>query len=241
MAKTFREWAVDQGTLFPSNLLDLVPEGHVAHFVRNLMLEELDLGEIYASYSEERGYPPYHPAMMTALLLYGYCQGIYSSRRIARACLERVDFMAIVGTDAPDFRTVNKFRKRHLEALGGLFRQVLRLCRKAGMVRMGHVALDGTKMRANASRHKAMSYGRMKKAEAELERQVAEWFENAEAIDQYEDEQYGKDRRGDELPDWVADKQKRLEKIRQAASRTIRRARPATRRRRTSPIRRAGS
>jgi transposase len=216
MAKTFREWDVDQGALFPPNLLDLVPEGHVAHFVRNRVLEELDLGEVYASYSEERGYPPYHPAMMTALLLYGYCQGIYSSRRIARACRERVDFMAIVGTDAPDFRTVNKFRKRHLKALGGLFRQVLRLCRKAGMARMGHVALDGTKMRANASRHKAMSYGRMKKAEAELERQVAEWFEKAEAIDQYEDEQYGKDRRGDELPDWVADKQKRLEKIRQA-------------------------
>ena len=216
MAKTFREWDVDQGMLFPANVMDLVPEGHVAHFVRNLVLEELDLDEIYASYTEERGYPPYHPGMMTALLLYGYCQGIYSSRRIARACSERVDFMAIVGMDAPDFRTVNKFRKRHLKALGGLFRQVLRLCRKAGMARMGHVALDGTKMRANASRHKAMTYGRMKKAEKELERQVADWFEKAEAIDRLEDEQYGEDRRGDELPDWVADKQKRIEKIRQA-------------------------
>ena len=156
MAKTFREWDVDQGILFPANVMDLVPEGHVAHFVRNWVLEELDLSEIYASYTEERGYPPYHPAMMTAMLLYAYCQGIYSSCRIARACTERVDLMAIVGMDAPDFRTVNKFRKRHLKALGSLFRQVLRLCRKAGMVRMGHVALDGTKMRANVSRHKAM-------------------------------------------------------------------------------------
>ena len=216
MAKTFREWDVDQSVLFPPNVMDLVPEGHVSRFVKNLVVEELDLSEIVKQYEEERGYPPYHPAMMTALILYGYCQGIYSSRRIARACGERVDFMAIVGMDAPDFRTVNKFRKRHLEALRGLFGQVLRLCRKAGMVRMGHVALDGTKMRANASRHKAMSYGRMKKAEKEIARQVDQWLEKAEAIDRLEDEQYGVDRRGDELPDWVADKQKRLEKIRQA-------------------------
>ena len=216
MAKTFREWDVNQSVLFPANVRDLVPEGHVAHFVRNLVVEELDLRAILDSYREERGYPPYDPVMMTALLLYSYCQGIYSSRRIAGACAERVDFMVIVGRVGPDFRTVNNFRKRHLEALRGLFGQVLQLCRKVGMVRMGHVALDGTKMRANASRHKAMSYGRMKKAEQKLVRQVDEWFEKAEAIDQSEDEQYGADRRGDELPDWVANKQKRLEKIRQA-------------------------
>lgn len=216
MAKTFREWDVNQSVLFPPNVKDLVPEGPVAHFVRNMVVEELDLSEIENSYQEERGYPPYNPAMMTALVLYSYCRGIYSSRRIARACIERVDFMAIAGMDAPDFRTVNNFRKRHLEALRGLFGQVLRLCRKAGMARMGHVALDGTKMRANASRHKAMSYGRMKKAERELAQQVDQWFEKAEAIDRSEDEQYGADRRGDELPEWVANKQKRLEKIRQA-------------------------
>lgn len=216
MGKTFREWDLSQGVLFPANVMDLVPEGHVVHFVRNLVMEELDLSAILDSYKEERGYPPYHPAMMTAVLLYSYCQGIYSSRRIARACGERVDFMAVVGMDAPDFRTVNDFRKRHLKALGGLFGQVLRLCRKAGLVRMGHVALDGTKMRANASKRKAMSYGRMKKAAEDLERQVSEWLDKAEAIDRMEDELYGSDRSGDELPDWVANKQKRLEKIRHA-------------------------
>ncbi len=216
MAKTFREWDLDQGMLFPAHVKDWVPEGHLAHFVRNLVMEELDLRAILSCYQEERGYPPYHPGMMSALVLYSYCQGVYSSRRIAQACRERVDFMAIVGTNAPDFRTVNDFRKRHLEGLKGLFDQVLRLCRKAGMVRMGHVSLDGTKIRANASKHKAMSYGRMKKVEREWSQQIDEWFEKAKAIDRKEDEQYGPDRRGDELPDWVADKKKRLEKIRQA-------------------------
>lgn len=202
--------------LLPPSVLDFVPEKHLAHFVRKLTLEQLDLRAIVDSYDEERGYPPYHPVMMTGLMLYAYCQGIYASRRIASACEQRVDFMAITGMQQPDFRTVSLFRKRHLKALSELFGQVLRLCRKAGMVKLGHVALDGTKMRANASKHKAMSYGHMKKTEAELAAEVQRWFDQAEAIDEQEDTEYGADKRGDELPDWVADKQKRLEKIRQA-------------------------
>lgn len=213
MAKTFRSWDVAQIGLLPPSVKDLVPEGHLAHFVRNTVRETLDLSEILQEYTEERGYPPYHPVMMTALLLYAYCQGVYSSRRMAKACQERVDFMAVTAREAPDFRTVSDFRKRHLKALGGLFIQVLKLCQKAGLVTLGHVALDGTKVKANASKHKAMSYGRMSKAEAELKAEVEKWFEKAEAIDRAEDEQYGPDRRGDELPEWVANKEKRLEKI----------------------------
>jgi transposase len=178
--------------------------------------EQLDLRAIFATYQEERGFPPFHPAMMTALLLYAYTQGIYSSRRIARACEERVDFMAVTAMQKPDFRTVNEFRKRHLKALGGLFKQVLRLCQKAGLVKLGHVALDGTKVKANASKHKAMSYARMAKAEAELHAEVARWFTEADAADASEDTEHGEAHRGDEMPAWVADKQKRLEAIREA-------------------------
>jgi transposase len=216
MAKTFREWNPEQSVMFPPTVLDLVEKDDLVHFVRNLVLEQLDVSEILGQYQEERGYPPMHPQMMTALLLYSYSQGIYSSRRIARACKQRVDYMALTGMQKPDFRTINLFRQRHLKALGGLFEQVLRLCEKAGLVKLGHVAIDGTRIRANASKHKSMSYGRMKKAEKDLAAEVKGWFEEAERIDREEDELYGADRRGDELPDWVADKQKRLEKIRQA-------------------------
>jgi transposase len=194
---------------------DLVPEGDPAHFVRDLVRDELDLSAILDTYDEERGYPPYHPAMMTALLLYAYMQGLYSSRRIARACQTRVDFMAVTAIQQPDFRTINKFRKRHLEALAALFGQVLRLCQRAGMVSLGHVALDGTKIQANASKRKAMSYERMKKTEKELEAIVRDWLAKAEAIDSEEDRELG-ERRGDEMPEWVADKAKRLERLRAA-------------------------
>ena len=157
--------------------------------------------------------------MMTAVLLYAYCQGIYPSRRIAKACRERVDFMAVTGMQMPDFRTISDFRKRHLAALGELFVQVLRLCQQAGLVKLGHVALDGTELKANASKHKAMSYGRMKKAEAELQTIVSGWLRQAQAADAREDEEHGADQSGEELPDWVRHKQGRLEKIREARAR----------------------
>src|SRR5437763_13385210 len=179
MSKTFRPWDVDQAWLLPPSIRDFVPAGHLAHFVRDTVWDCLDLAAIFAAYGEERGYPPYHPAMMTALLLYGYSQGIYSSRRLAKACEERVDFMAVTGMSRPDFRTISDFRKRHLKALSGLFVQILELCRAAGLVKLGHVALDGTKIKANASKHKAMSYDRMGAAEEKLSAEVADWMAKA--------------------------------------------------------------
>jgi transposase len=216
MAKTFREWTPEQTVMFPPSPLDLVGKDELAHFIRALVLEQLDLSEILNQYQEERGYPPFHPAMMTAVLLYSYCQGIYSSRRMARACKQRVDFMALTSMQKPDFRTVNLFRRRHLRALGGLFGQVLRLCQKAGLVKLGHVAVDGTRIRANANKRKSMSYSRMKKTEADLQAEVDRWFAEADRIDQEEDALYGADKSGDEMPDWVSDKQERLKRIQQA-------------------------
>ena len=148
MSKTFRPWKIDQPLLLPASVQDFVGGDHLARFFVALVLEHLELGEIEASYGSERGQPPFDPAMMTALLLYAYCNGVYSSRRIGKAARERVDFTSIVGLDPPDFRTVSDFRKRHLKALAGLFAQVLKLCEQAGLVKLGHVALDGTKIKA---------------------------------------------------------------------------------------------
>jgi transposase len=216
MSKTYRAWDVDQPLLLPPSVQELVPAGHVAHFVRDLVRDTLDLSAILDEYRELRGYPPYHPAMMTALLLYAYCQGVYSSRRIAQACEQRVDFMAVTARQQPDFRTISDFRRRHLPALGALFGQVLALCEQAGLVKLGHVALDGTKVQANASKHKAMSYGRMKQRAAELAAEVQQWLEQAATVDAAEDEALGRERRGDELPAWVTNKQQRLAKLREA-------------------------
>jgi len=215
MSKTFRPWLVDQPHLLPRSVQEFVPAGHVAHFIRDMVRDDLDLSAILDTYTEMRGYPPFDPRMMTALLLYGYSRGVYSSRRLARACEERLDFMTVTAQNQPDFRTISEFRRRHLEALSGLFLQVLKLCQKAKLVELGHVALDGTKMKANASKHKAMSYGRMKKTEPELAAEVDAWLKAAEAADAEEDGALG-DKRGDEMPDWVANKAKRREKIREA-------------------------
>jgi transposase len=216
MSKTFRAWDVDQGWLLPASLHQFVPPGHLAHFVRDTVREALDLSAITGVYTSEQGQPPYHPGMLVALLLYGYSRGIYSSRQLARACEERVDMMAVTGLNKPDFRTISTFRRRHLVALRGLFVQVLRLCQKAGLVKLGHVAVDGTKLRANASRHKAMSYKRMAEQERSLEAEVKAWLDQAQAADAAEDAQHGADHRGDETPAWMADKQRRLERIRAA-------------------------
>jgi transposase len=216
MSKTFRPWKIEEPLFLPPTVQDFVGREHLARLVLSLVLEAIDLSEITGTYGSERGQPPFSPTMMTALLLYAYCCGVYSSRRIAKACRERVDFMSIVGLDAPDFRTISDFRKRHLKALGGLFTQVLQLCEKAGLVKLGHVALDGTKIKANASKHKAMSYGRMEERATELEAEVAGWLRTAEAADAEEDKLHGPDKTGEEMPKWVADKQQRIEKIRQA-------------------------
>ena len=215
MSKQFRPWKIDDIQLLPPSVQDYVAEDHLSRFIVRLVRESLDLKEVEGSYRSEVGQPPFDPGLMTALMLHGYASGLYSSRRLAKACTERADFMMIAAGDPPDFRTISDFRKRHLKALAGLFVQVLKLAEKAGLVKLGHVALDGTKIRANASKHKAMSYDRMKKREAELLAEVDRWLKAAEAADRNEDKLYG-DRRGDELPDWVANKQRFLEKIRQA-------------------------
>ena len=216
MSKTFRAWKIDQPLFLPPSVQDFVAEDHLARFVVRLIRDDLDLAEISGTYGSERGQPPFDPAMMTALLLYSYCCGLYSSRRIAKACRERVDFMSIVALDAPDFRTISDFRGRHLKALGELFKQILQLCEKAGLVKLGHVALDGTKIKANASKHKAMSYERMEKRAAELEAEVAKWLSSAEAADAEENKLHGRDRTGEEMPEWVVDKKRRAETIRKA-------------------------
>ena len=181
------------------------------------MVDQLDLSEITARYEQERrDAPPYHPRMMVKVLLYGYCIGVASSRRIAQRLHEDIAFRVLAANNAPDFRTISDFRKDHLAALTGLFLQVLALCQRAGLVKLGHVALDGTKVRANASKHKAMSYKRMKEQEAQLASEVAELLRRAQEADEEEDRRYGKDQRGDELPEELAFREGRLEKIREA-------------------------
>ena len=215
MSKDFRPWKIDEAQLLPPSVQDYVPKDHLSRLIVSLVRESLDLSAISGSYRSGLGQPPFDPRLMTALLLHGYASGLYSSRRIAKAAVERADFMMIVAGDPPDFRTISEFRRRHLPALAALFVQVLRLAERAGLVKLGHVALDGSKIKANASKHKAMSYERMKKREAELQAEVDRWLKAAAAADAEEDRLYG-DQRGDEMPDWVADKEKRLAKIRAA-------------------------
>ena len=195
---------------------DWLPGDHLAYFISDVV-DHLDLSVIMDHYTrEERGYPPYHPAMMVKVLLYAYCIGLASSRKIEKRLCEDIAFRVLAANNTPDFRTISDFRKDHLKALAGLFLQVLKLCRKAGLVKLGHVALDGTKIKANASKHKAMSYKRMKEEEARLEAEVAELLKKAEAEDEEEDRRYGKDKRGDELPKELAMRESRLQKIREA-------------------------
>jgi transposase len=212
----FRSYAVDQLLLLPPDLREWLPEDHLAYFLLDVV-KELDLSEIYASYdSSQGGRPGFEPRLMVGLLLYGYCLGMTSSRKLEKASYESVPFRVMAANQHPDHDTIAEFRRRHLEALSRLFVQVLRLCQQAGLVKLGHVALDGTKMRANASKHKAMSYGRMEEKIAELEAQVQELLSKAEAVDAAEDAEYGKGRRGEELPEGLRWRQQRLEKIRQA-------------------------
>ena len=216
MGKRFRTDHLDQGLLLPPSLHDWLPEGHLARFVADVM-DELDLGAIYRSYQGDgRGLAAYQPVMMARLLLYGYCLGVVSSRKIERATFEDVGFRFLSADSHPDHDTIAEFRKRHLGALAGLFVQALRLCEKAGLVKLGHVAIDGTKIKANASKHKAMSYERMKETEQRLRQEVEELLRRAAETDEAEDAQYGKGKRGDELPEELARRESRLKKIREA-------------------------
>jgi len=218
MSKTFRPYEPDQIILMPASMQEWLPSDHLAYFISDVV-DHLDLSAIMERYAgEERGYPPYHPAMMVKVLLYAYCVGIASSRKIENHLCEDIAFRVLAANNTPDFRTISDFRKDHLKALAGLFLQVLKLCQKAGLVKLGHVALDGTKIKANASRHKAMSYKRMKEDEARLEAEVTELLKKAQAADEEEDQRYGKDKRGDELPKELAFRESRLKKIREAKS-----------------------
>ena len=221
--KAFRPYDPDQVLLMSPVLSEWVPEGDLAHFVSDLVEEVLDLGPIYASYESERGYPPYDPRLMAKLLIYGYANGICSSRKLERATHRDIAVRMLCSGQQPDYRSIARFRARHLEALSALFVAALRLCAEAGLVKLGHLALDGTKLRANASRHKAMSYERMTEAEARLEAELGglrararALLEEAEATDRAEDELYGPDSRGEELPEELARRETRLERLRGA-------------------------
>ncbi len=217
MAKGYLPYDVDQRLLLPPDMRAWLPEGHLALFLLDVV-SELDLSAITRVYDakDTRGRAGYHPMMMVALLVYAYCVGKPSSRRIERATYEDVAFRVLAGDQHPDHDSIADFRKRHLDALAGLFLQVLRLCQKAGLVKLGHIAIDGTKLKANASKHKAMSYERMCETEKKLTEQIAELLAEAERIDAEEDAQHGKGRRGDELPAELKRREDRLRKIREA-------------------------
>jgi len=216
MAKTYRPYSPDQMFLLPPSLRDWIPENHLVYFVSDV-IDNLDLAAIESVYEkEDRGYPPYHPHMMTKVLVYAYCIGVYSSRKIQKHLVEDVAFRVLAAGNQPDFRTIADFRKIHHKALEGLFQQVLRLAMKAGAIKLGRVALDGSKVKANASKHKAMSYGRMKQEERALKKEVRKLLAQAEAADDEEDTRYGKDKSGDELPEELSRRETRLQRIREA-------------------------
>ncbi len=215
-AKTFRRYDQSQCFLLPPSLDEWLPEDHEARFVSEVVEDLLDLSAIYSSYTSAAGAPPYHPKMMTKLLVYAYATGVTSSREIERRCVVDVAFRWLSANEAPDYRSISRFRRRHLGALEDLFVQVLALCAKAGLVRLGRVALDGTKLDANASKHKAMSYDHIVPKIAELEAEVKALLEEAERVDQAEDEAFGCDRRGDELSAELSYRKSRLEKLRAA-------------------------
>jgi transposase len=215
MGKVFRPYQPDQILMLPPSLQEWLPADHEVYFVTDLT-NALDLSEIYGSYREERGYPPYHPLLMVRVWLYGYMRGIRSSRKLARALREDVGFRVLSAGNEPDFRTLADFRKRHIDAIENLFLQILKLCQEAGLVKLGHVAIDGTKIRASASKHKAMSYRRMVEEEQRLRAQIRQMLAESDAVDAEEDALHGSDRRGDELPPDLADRKSRLKKIREA-------------------------
>src|ERR1700689_427827 len=229
MRKGYRPYLPEQDYLLPPSLSQWLPEGHLAYFVSDVV-DQLDLAPMHAEYGEERrGQPPYDPLMMTKLLVYGYCVGVYSSRKIQQRLTEDVAFRILAAGNAPDFRTISDFRKIHLKTLSGFFEEVLKIVLETGAMKLGRVALDGTKIKANASKHKAMSYARMAEQEVAIREQVKELMAKAAAADAEEDTLFGKDKRGDELPEELQRKQTRLARIREAARAVEERAREKAR------------
>jgi len=216
MAKVYRPYFPEQDFLLPPSLREWLPEDHLSYFVSDL-LDQLDLSQIEQHYErEERGYPPYHPRMMTKVLVYGYCVGVFSSRRLEKRLSEDIAFRVLAAGNEPDFRTISEFRRIHLKALEGLFVQVLQLALKLGAMKLGRVAIDGTKIKANASKHKAMSYERMLREEQRLREEVKQLLAEAEQTDKDEDKRYGRNRRGDELPAELGRREERLKRIAEA-------------------------
>jgi transposase len=216
MGKSYRPYYPDEDLLLPPSLREWLPENHLAYFVSDVV-DNLDLSAMDAVYGDEkRGQPPYDPQMMTKVLVYGYCVGVFSSRRIEKRLVEDIAFRILAAGNQPNFRTISDFRKIHLKTLAGMFEQVLKIALEAGAVKLGRVALDGTKMKANASKHKAMSYDRMQEKDKQIRAEVKQLLEQAEAADAEEDQRHGKDRRGDELPEELQRRESRLKKIREA-------------------------
>jgi transposase len=216
MAKHYREYEPDQMFLLPPSLREWLPEDHLAYFVSDLV-DDLDLSEIETVYEDEdRGQPPYHPRMMVKVLIYAYCTGVFASRRIEKRLVEDVGFRMLAAGNTPNFRTLSDFRKLHRNAVQGVFEQVLRLALNAGAMKLGRVAIDGSKVKANASKHKAMSYGRMKDKELELREEIRRLLSEADRQDEAEDRRYGKDATGEELPEELRRRESRLKRIRQA-------------------------
>jgi transposase len=215
MPKGYRTYLPEQDLLLPPSLREWLPENHLVYFVSDVV-DQLDLSAIHAVYEEEkRGQPPYDPRLMTKLLVYGYCTGAFSSRRIQKRLREDIPFKVLAADNEPDFRTISDFRKIHIETLQNLFEQVLAMALECGAIQLGRVSLDGTKLKANASKHKAMSYGRMKEKQQQLKEEVKQLLAAAEAADEEEDRQYGS-QRGDELPEELQRRETRLAKIKEA-------------------------
>ncbi len=228
MGKTFRPYDMGQLLLLPPDLRQWLPDDHLALYVSDIV-EQLELSAILQPYEEgdARGQPPYHPQMMVKLLLYGYCVGKMSSRKLEQACYDDVGFRVLSGNQQPDHASIAEFRKRHLPALARLFVQVLQLCERAGLVKLGHVAIDGTKIKANASKYQTMTYAGLTEAEQKLAATVARLLAEAERVDEAEDQLYGPDKRGDELPEELRDRQSRLARIRELKADLEREAREA--------------
>jgi transposase len=214
--KTYRPYNPKQMMLLPPSLDEWLPQDHLARFIDE-SIDAMDISAISDHYERElRGYPPYHPRMMLKILIYGYCTGVRASRKLARKCVEDVAFRYLAANNFPDFRTISDFRQMHLAAFKELFLQVLVLCRAAGLTTLGHIALDGSKFKAHASKHKAMSYGRMKAEEERLKQEIEQLVAQAQRIDREEDLKYGKDKSGDEVPDELKRKEDRLKRIQEA-------------------------
>jgi transposase len=215
-SQRFRDYCPDQDFILPPSLREWLPQDHLANFISEVV-DTLDLSEIMDRYDNSQGgQAPFHPVMMVKLLLYAYCVGVPSSRKIEKSTYDVIPFRVLSANQYPDHDTISEFRKCHLAALSRLFLQVLRLCQKAGLVKLGHIALDGTKIKANASKHKAMSYDHMEKRSDELKAEIARLMTDAQAADDAEDARYGKGKRGDELPAELRFRKQRLQKIREA-------------------------